>query len=116
MGQGTEAIYVVSMASGDSLTSALDLGRAFPSVYVEIASIPSNSEHRIRAAASLNGVYNTVYHPAINSSTVTVNPYIIPSGVTGGLVPIPGGFRFIKIFASAAMANGATYRVYGGDE
>jgi hypothetical protein len=104
------------MASGDSLTSALDLGKAYGTVYVEIASTPSQSEHRIRAAASLGGTYNTVHHPAINSSTVAVNPYVIPSAITGALVPIPGGLRYIKIFASAAMTNGATYRVYAGEE
>jgi hypothetical protein len=116
MGHGAWSPYLVSMASGDSLTSALDLGRAFPSVYVEIASTPSNCDHRILAAASLTATYNTVYHPAINSSTVAVNPYVIASGVTGAIVPIPGGFRFIKIFATAAMTNGATYKVYCGDE
>lgn len=116
MGFGAYAPYIVSMVSGDSLTSALDLGRAFPSIYVEIASTPSNSEHRIRAAATLSGTYNTVYHPAINSATVAVNPYVIPSTVTGAIVPIPGGFRYIKIFASAAMTNGASYRIYCGDD
>ena len=113
---GYAAIYTVSMASGDSLTSALDLGRAFGTIYVEIASTPSNSEHRVRAAATLAGTYNTVYHPAINSSTVAVNPYVIPSTVTGALVPVPGGLRFMKIIASAAMTNGATYRIYCGED
>lgn len=116
MGHGAYRVFIVSMASGDSLTSALDLGAAYPSVYLEIASTPSNSEHRMRAAASLTGTFNTVYHPAINSSTVGVNPYVIPSSVTGALIPIPGGFRFLKVFATAAMTNGGTYRIYAGDE
>lgn len=116
MGHGCESIYTASMASGDSLTSAIDLGRVYATVYVEIVSIPSNSEHQIRAAGTLAGTYNTVYHPAINSSTVAVNIYKIPSSVTGALVPIPGGFRYIKVYATAAMTNGATYKIYGGDQ
>ena len=116
MGHGFQTYFVVSMASGDSLTSALDLGGGYPSVYVEIASTPSNSIHQVRAAATLTGTYNTVYFPSINSSTVTTNPYSIATAATGALVPIPGGFRFIKIHATGAMTNGATYRVYIGDE
>ncbi len=116
MGHGAYAVYTVSMTSGDSLTSALDLGRSFPCIYVEIASTPSATDHQMKVAATLGGTYNTVYHPSLNSSTVTTNPYKVASGVTGAVVPFPGGFQFIKIWATAAMANGCTYKVYCGDE
>lgn len=116
MGHGCESIYTVSMVSGNSLSSAIDLGRVYASVYMQISSVPSNSEHRIYAAESMAGVFSVVCHPAINSSTVAVNAYVIPSGITGAIVPIPGGFRYLKIFASAAMDNVATYKIYGCDE
>lgn len=116
MGHGWRTVHSVTMASGGSLTSAIDLGRAYPSVYVEISSSPSQSEHRFLAAASLGGVYNTIYHPAINSATVACNIYKIPSGVTGALVPVPGGFQFMKVFATAAMDNGTVYRIHVGDD
>lgn len=116
MGHGYSTIQTVTMVSGESLSSAIDLGRVYPSVYLEIASTPSNSEHQVRAAASLGGTFNTVYHPAINSSTVSNNIYKIGSGITAAIVPIPGGLRFLKIYATAAMTNGQVYRVYACDE
>lgn len=116
MGHGWGTYHVLTMASGGSLTSAIDLGRPYPSVYLEISSTPSQSEHRVLAAATLSGAYNTVYHPAINSATVAANIYKIPSGATGAMIPVPGGLRFLKVFATAAMDNGAVYRVHVGDE
>lgn len=117
MGHGAQAVFTATMASGGSLTSALDLGRGFPSVYLQIQSTPSNSEYGIYAADVLVGPYAQVHHPALNSSTVGTNPYRIASSVTAALVPIPAGaFRFIKIFATAAMDNGAVYKLYCGDE
>lgn len=117
MGHGYGAYHIVTMASGGSITAGVDLGRAYPSVYLEISSSPSQSEHRILAAASgIAGTYNTVYHPSINSATVATNIYKIPSGVTGAIVPIPGGFRYLKVFATAAMDNGMVYRIHVGDE
>ncbi len=117
MGHGFQTVFTVTMASGGSLTSAIDLQRGFPSVYIQISSTPSGSEYRFRASDTLAGVYSTVYHPSLNSSTVGVNPYVIPSSVTGVLIPIPaGGFRFLKIYATAAMDNGAVYKLYCGDE
>jgi hypothetical protein len=116
MGHGWSTYFLASMVSGDSLSAALDLGRGYPTVYVEIASTPSQSEHQFRAAATLTGTYNTIYHPAINSSTVANNIYKVGSGVTGAAVPVPGGFRYMKVYATAAMTNGNVYKVFVSDE
>lgn len=116
MGIGVWNYNTVSMASGNSLSAELDLGRGYPTIYLEISSTPSQSEHQIYAAAVASGVFNPVYQPSVNSSTVSNNIYKIGSGITGALVPIPGGLRHIKVYATAAMTNGAAYRIHVGDD
>ena len=116
MGHGTWQVFTVTMASGGSLSTHADLGGGYPTAYLEVSSTPSQSAHQIRAAYQAAGPFNTVYHPSINSSTVAANAYTIPSGVTGALVPIPGGIRFLKVYATAAMDNGANYRIHIADE
>ena len=101
--------FTVSMLSGESLTSAIQLGRSWTNVYALLPSFSTNAA--VELFASNDGVaYNRVMHPSVNSSTVTTNPYLISAAVTGW-VKIPADFPYIKLHATAAVANGATFKV-----
>lgn len=103
------ASFTASMPSGESLTSAIQLGNAWTNVYALIPSFSTNAT--VEIFGSNDGVlYNRVMHPSINSSTVTTNPYLISAAVTGW-VKIPAEFPYIKLHATAAVNNGATFKV-----
>lgn len=114
MGYREPKVYSVTMASGATLSSELDLGGwGWYKVNVDVTG--AASEVRIQAAATREGTYRQVYHPPINSSTVGHNIYKIPSASSGGFAEIPAGFQFIKIETTAAVSNGATFTVICSD-
>lgn len=102
-------IFSITMPSGVSLTNELDLGRVWNKVYLD----PTNAaaEVRLQSTDALGGTYRQVYHPAINSSTVGANIFKIPSSVSGGIIELPAGLRFIKVETTAAIGNGTTFKV-----
>lgn len=113
MGHGVACKFTVTMASGATLTGSLDLGRAYGKVYLDPTG--AASEVRIQAAAASGGTFRQVYHPSINSSTVGANMFKIPSSVSGGLIEIPNGLRFIKVETTATVDNGATFTLIASD-
>ena len=113
MAHGAVTVFQTTIASAATLSSELDLGRAWNRVYIDPTG--ANSEVRMQAAATSGGTYRQVYHPPINSSTVGNNIFKIPSATSGGITEIPGGFRFIKIEATAAVTNGNTFNLICSD-
>ena len=113
MGVGAHRPYQVSMASGASLTTSVDLGRAWAKVYLDPTG--AASEVRLQAAQILDGTFRQVYHPSINSSTAGANIFKIPSSVSGGLIELPAGLQHIKLETTAAVANGVTFKLICSD-
>jgi hypothetical protein len=113
MGHGAHTKYRATMASGGTLTSEIDLGRAWGKVYLDPTG--AASEVRLQAAASTGGTFRQVYHPSINSSTVGANIFKIPSSVSGGLIELPAGLRFIKVETTAAVADGGSFTLICSD-
>lgn len=114
------APYVVTIAAGATLTAEIDLGGSWNTVYLEIPTLTSNSQHHIQAAfanSAAGGTYRRVYHPPINSATSSSTPFAISSQSTNCLVPIPGGLRFVKIETTASVASSTdtVYRLFAGD-
>ena len=103
----------ITMASGGTLTSELDLGRSWKKVYIDPTG--ATSEVRLQAALKAGGTYRQVYQPSINSSTVGANIWKIPSSVSGGLIEMPAGLRFVKVETTATVANGCTFNVICSD-
>jgi hypothetical protein len=113
MGVGAHRPYQVTMASGVSLSTSIDLGRAWAKVYLDPTG--AASEVRLQAAPTIDGSFRQVYHPSINSSTVGANIFKIPSAVSGGLIELPAGLQFIKVETTAAVANGLTFKLICSD-
>lgn len=113
MGYGPGAVYTVTMASGGTLTSELNLQRTWKKVYLDPTG--AESEVRVQAAATSGGTFRQVYHPSINSSTVGANIFKIPSAASGGLIEIPAGLKILKIETTATVANGLTFTLICAD-
>ncbi len=113
MSYGPISVFTVTMASAGTLSSEIDLGRSWKKVYLDPTG--AASEVRIQAAITAGGTYRQVYHPSINSSTASANIFKIPSAVSGGLIEIPAGLRFVKVETTATVANGNAFKIICSD-
>lgn len=121
MSVGVTANYVVTMSANASLTSDFNLRRTWNSVFLEIPTMVSNSIIYIQAAAgqdstgALSYLFRRVYHPMINSAAPTANLFQVNTGVTNCMIPIPNGFRHLKIETAESMAVAVQFRVVVAD-
>ena len=115
MGHGANPVYIVTMASGGTLTSQIDLSRAWNTVYLVVASMNSNTQLHIQGSDSNGGTFRRLYHPTLNSSTVGTNVFAIASAMSNGIVPIPNSVRFLKVESTATVDDGCTYKMICGD-
>lgn len=113
MGLGIHRVYQVTMTSAATLTPVVDLGRTWTKVYLDPTG--AASEVRLQASVSATGTFLQVYHPSINSSTVGANIFKIPSSVSGGLIEIPNGLRYIKVETTSPISNGLTMKLICSD-
>ncbi len=111
---GVFTVFDATVASFATASSAIDLGQSHGQNYLIVPSMTSNSEVRLQASDTLSGTFRNVYHPAINSSTVAVNMYKIPSSVTNAIVEIPSGLRYLKVETTAVVSFSAAFRVICG--
>jgi len=102
-------VFVVTMASGATLTAEVDLGGHWTKVFLDPTG--AASEVRLQAAATTAGTYRQVYHPSVNSSTVSNNIFKIGSAASGGISEVPNGLQYLKIETTAAVTNGATFNI-----
>ncbi len=103
-----------TMASGGTLSAAIDLGGSYDVAYLEIPTMVSGTAYAIQAATEITGTYRRVKHPSLNSSTVATNDFLIASSATNCLVPIPSGLRYLKVETTATVDNGALFKVVYG--
>jgi hypothetical protein len=115
MGFGAFTYYAVTMASGGSLTTALDASRSWDKAYIHIPTMPSAAQVYIQASETATGTFVRVYQPTLNSSTVGTNVFTIVSNLTNAMVPIPNGLRYYKIETDVSCAGGATFYLLFGD-
>lgn len=116
MSHGPVSQFSISIASGVTLTSSISLGtRAWKTVYVSIPTMVSGSDFFIQGSGD-DSTYRRIIHPIVNSSSVQANTFIIGSGATNKIVPIPNGFAFIKVELSTAMTDTtSTFKIICSD-
>jgi|SRR3990172_1449216 len=115
MGMGAVVAFTKTMASAGTLTGEYDLGRSWENVYLVVPSMTSNSQIHIQASESTGGTYRRLYHPSINSSTVGTNVFAVPSAVTNAHIPIPNGFRYLKVETTATIDSACIFKIICGD-
>lgn len=114
---GQHKVYTGTIASGASISNEIDLGRTYRTVYLDSDGLGANASIYISHAASgSSGTYNQLYHPNVNTSTAQApNAFVITSALSGGVVPLPDGIRFLKVAVTATAANGANFRLICSD-
>lgn len=121
MSHGLYKVYASTMASGGTMSSEVDLGRAFKTVYLVIPTMATASNgmyiYAADKASAASGVYRILMHPSINSSTVTTNQHIITSAATNCIVPLPTGLglQYLKVNTNATVANGCLFQFLCSD-
>ena len=113
MSFGPYAKFTGTIASGATISSEIDLGRTWKSVYLDPTG--ASSAVRFQAAASSAGTYRQVYLPQPTTSTVQANIWTVSSAISGGMIQIPPGLRFFKIDTTASVANGLSFTVICSD-
>lgn len=108
MSWGLSQGFVQTMTSGLTLSPAFNLGRAFENVYLEIPTMVSGTDFYIQVANSAAGSFRRVMHPAINTSSVQINTFVIGSAATNRVVPIPNGQQYYKVEFSTFMSDTVT--------
>lgn len=114
IGVGVSAVYAVTMTSGATLTSLVDLGGGWATVYLGIPTMPSGTDLYIRAGInSLATSGFRVMHPPVNTSAAQIHTFSIASSVTQRAVSIPNGFEHIFIeYSTATTATSSTFYIF----
>lgn len=114
MAHGADSIFSVTIASGATLSSEINLGRSWARVYIDPTG--AASEVRFQGATESGGTYRQIYLPqSPSTSTVQANAWKVSSAISGGMIEGPGGIQFMKVETTAAVANGATLKLICSD-
>lgn len=109
---GSFHAVAVTMTSGGTLTSALDLGLAPKSLGISIGATSATTVY-VRSAEKLEGTYRQVLLPGSGSTAGTVLQHTMAT--SNVVLAVPPGHRFIKVETQAAISNGTTFQVIYSD-
>jgi hypothetical protein len=111
MSHGPQSVfgpYVI--ASGASTCSEIVFDRSWKSIYLQVGTMSTGVNLNVHAKGLSTNNYYTVFHPSINSSTVTNNPFVISAGVGsgGGVVPFPNGLPNVRVVGTGVISGGCS--------
>jgi len=103
----------INIASGVSLSSAIDLGLACDKVLLGIPVIASGTNVNVFICESLSGTYRSLYHEPV-AATPTPVQVSISSAVTNCFVPLSIlNAQYLKIQVPSITATSPTFTVLG---
>ena len=115
MSYGPISVFEANIVSFGTTSTAVNLGRAWKNVFLEIPSMTSNSQIHIQAANTLGSIYRRVMHPLQAATTPVGIEFLIPSAVTNRMVLIPNGQQFIKVETTATVSFTAAFKIICSD-
>ena len=104
-------VFPATMASGGTLTGAIDLRQGWREVSLQIPSFPSAADIYLHASTEAAGTYTRITFPPVNSGTAEINDFEIASGLGARMIPIPANYQHLKIEVSTALADGAFFSI-----
>lgn len=107
MSWGAVTVYSCYATSGALSSTSIDFGRAFNRVYLEVPTMASSSLY-IMAAVSAGGTYRRILNPQGTTATVAQSTFTVDSAATLVMVPIPAGFRYLKVELSSGCTDVTT--------
>lgn len=118
MAHGSTQSFDAVIASATTTSAAVDLGRGYARVYVDIAGAVSTDVSFQAAPPTTSGAgsYRFVRHP-IASGVTAPGTALVGSACSGYLVEVPAlaGHRYVKVVARSAVDNGATIKLVCAD-
>jgi hypothetical protein len=116
MSYGPVQVFSISMTCGATLTSYVDLQKAYTKISVVIPSMTSGTDVYFHGAGTAGGAYRRIYH-APNSVSSTAGAQFVSSSITNCIVPLNNvHVRYLKIEHSTAMtAAAASYEIICSD-
>lgn len=103
--------FNITMASGSTLTSAVDLGGSYGNIMVEIPSLASGTDVRFQVSDASDGTFRQLYFgpEAASTDPVIVN---IKSSITQCYFPLKMHAQHIKVEHTTAMtATSAQFKI-----
>lgn len=103
--------FTITLASGITASSALDLGGGYNRVMVGIPTMTSGTDICIQASDSENGTFRRIYmEPKVDSSAPVV--FQVASSITNCFVPVNIAAQFLKIeFTTACEDSGHSFKI-----
>ncbi len=111
MSHGPISVFTKTISAGGSITSAYDLERSWPYVYLVVPPLSgsvSTATCNIYIYASSDNVnfYNVIF-PPLNTSTTAIVTFVLANSVSQCVVPVPNSLRYMQI----QLGNTATASV-----
>ena len=117
MAYGVLSVFPATIASGASTSSDIVLDRSYKNVLLQVGTMSTGVNIQVEGKALVTDTYKYLYHPAINSSTVTTNQFIVSGAVGsgGGIVPVPNGLPYMRIRLTGVVSGGVSFQVICSD-
>lgn len=117
MSYGPLSVFYGTITSGASTTSDIVLDRSWKNVLLQVGTMSTGVNLTFQGKAQSADSYYYLFHPSINSSTVTNNQFVVSAGVGsgGGIVPIPNGLPFMRIVGTGVVSGGVSFKVICSD-
>jgi hypothetical protein len=116
MSYGPVQVFSISMTCGATLSSYVDLQKAYNKITVMVPSMTSTTDIYFQASDEAGGTYRRLFHPP-NSVSSTAGALFLSSSITNCVVPLNHvNVRYLKIEHSSAMtAAAASYKIICSD-
>lgn len=103
---GTTRFFTNTMTSGATLTPVYDLGpEGWDQMWLDLPSFSSASDVFIHAAPTSGSTFSRLRMVTENTATAQSYDFKIPSGLSGRMVEIPGGLRYMKVELSTGQTD-----------
>lgn len=114
MGYNPTSAFEITIASGATLSTSVDLGQGWNHISLEIPTMASGTDIYFQAANENDGsgVFRRFHHRITNSNDIPV-AMSVDSSITNCFVPLEFvRYRYLKIELSTAMtATSATFHL-----
>ena len=103
-------VFDASMADGATLTSGIDLSGLYDQLYLKIPVRASAADIYVHGSTD-SSTYYRIAQPAASTASVQLNDFRIASTTSQRFVPIPVGFRYMKIEISTLASADVGFEI-----
>lgn len=108
---GPVKCFAVTLTTGSTSTSALDIGGGYGEIMLGLPSFATNFSTRILVSGYEDGTFRNLYNAPGNTATAATI-YTIASGISNCFIPVPVRSQFLKIEVTTATSDtSATFEV-----